>query len=112
MPTAPMRPCAQPGCPTLVAKGRCSAHRLAYERQRGSPSARGYDHAWLKLRAQVLREEEYCQGCGRWRDDRDHVDHIVPLSQGGTNDRENLQRLCLSCHSRKTMGENRSARRR
>jgi len=30
------------------------------------------------------------------------VDHIVPLRAGGTNDAENLQALCKSCHSRKT----------
>jgi hypothetical protein len=26
------------------------------------------------------------------------VDHIVPLSEGGTNDASNLQALCLMCH--------------
>lgn len=33
------------------------------------------------------------------------VDHIVPLADGGTNDDENLQSLCKSCHSRKTARE-------
>lgn len=26
------------------------------------------------------------------------IDHIVPLSEGGTNDASNLQALCVSCH--------------
>ncbi len=30
------------------------------------------------------------------------VDHILPLAQGGTHDRSNLQGLCHSCHSSKT----------
>lgn len=31
-----------------------------------------------------------------------HVDHITPLSEGGTNDAGNLQALCGPCHRLKT----------
>jgi 5-methylcytosine-specific restriction protein A len=31
------------------------------------------------------------------------VDHVVPLRHGGSNDESNLQALCASCHSRKTV---------
>ena len=31
------------------------------------------------------------------------VDHIVPLADGGTNAGGNLQTLCWSCHSIKTV---------
>lgn len=37
------------------------------------------------------------------------IDHIVPLSEGGSNDLENLWLLCVECHKRKTSAE-RSAR--
>lgn len=35
----------------------------------------------------------------------DHVDHIIPLAKGGDNDLSNLQPLCASCHSSKTVRE-------
>lgn len=33
------------------------------------------------------------------------VDHVVPLSEGGTNDIDNLWLLCIDCHKRKTSME-------
>lgn len=38
-----------------------------------------------------------CSVCGS--DYRTAVDHIIPLAQGGTNDRDNLQTLCQPCNS-------------
>ena len=35
------------------------------------------------------------------------VDHIIPISQGGTNDDNNLQSICNACHRNKTKAENR-----
>jgi 5-methylcytosine-specific restriction protein A len=34
-----------------------------------------------------------------------HVDHILPKNDGGTDEWENLQALCHSCHSKKTVRE-------
>jgi HNH endonuclease. len=36
-----------------------------------------------------------------------HVDHIIPKSQGGTDDDGNLQSLCAACHRAKTAREGR-----
>ena len=56
-----------------------------------------------KLRQAVLRRDSYtCKHCGRSpRKDPNvtlHVDHILPVSKGGTNDMSNLQTLCSECN--------------
>ena len=35
-----------------------------------------------------------------------HIDHIIPLGSGGSNEFMNLQPLCQSCHLKKTVEEN------
>lgn len=36
-----------------------------------------------------------------------HVDHVIPREDGGTDEPGNLKTKCRSCHSRKTVGEQR-----
>lgn len=54
------------------------------------------------LRYEVLHRDKYrCVVCGRnVKDDgvKLHVDHIVPVSRGGTNDINNLRTLCEDCN--------------
>ena len=38
------------------------------------------------------------------------IDHIVPVANGGSNDDDNLQLLCASCHKRKTAKDVRTIR--
>lgn len=46
-----------------------------------------------------------CPSCGKKEDEMKWnkltVDHIIPLSRGGTNTIENIQPLCISCNCRK-----------
>ena len=37
-----------------------------------------------------------------------HIDHIMALQFGGTNDIDNLQALCAECHHKKTVAETRN----
>ncbi len=62
-----------------------------------------------QLRNVILERNGFtCQRCGAGVGDDDpfnpnrkvrlHIDHIVPLSQGGTNDANNLRVLCSACN--------------
>lgn len=54
---------------------------------------------WEELKA---RYAFHCLCCGRKEPEiKLTVDHVVPLSMGGSNRIENIQPLCLSCNCRK-----------
>jgi 5-methylcytosine-specific restriction protein A len=95
----PIRP------PTFGA--RPDVQRQAYDRDRGSASARGYGRRWQKVRLAFLRAHPLCQceqGCQRVATE---VDHIKP--HGGDQtlmwDWANFQALTKECHARKTRNE-------
>lgn len=54
---------------------------------------------WQRLRKEVLqRDGHQCANCGV--ESELEVHHIVPVGQGGTNEKTNLLTLCSGCHSR------------
>ena len=63
-----------------------------------------YDHAWRKFRVTILeRDNHQCQiklsGC---EGHATHVDHIVPLSEGGRRlDPTNCRAACKHCNSKR-----------
>lgn len=101
MPSKPPTPCSKPGCHRTSRRLLCTEHARAYEAGRRVEGGRYTDRAWRKLRKAYLEANPWCveQSCvGRATD----VDHLLPRAQGGSDEWENLQPLCHSCHSRKT----------
>jgi 5-methylcytosine-specific restriction endonuclease McrA len=48
------------------------------------------------------RQNDCCVYCGSQLNGKGHVDHIRPLSRGGTNNIRNLQILCIRCNTLKS----------
>lgn len=114
MPPKAKRPCRSPMCPgkTQDSSGFCEAHmHLASgwaKPDRGTAEQRGYDWAWRKKRAAVLKRDRYlcqCDDCKGCHLPASEVDHITPKSRGGTDDFYNLQSLNIDCHKAKTQRE-------
>ena len=109
MPGKPKRPCRFPGCPKLTGNkdGYCDEHlrmrRKDYDRyMRGYVHHKRYGSQWRKIRARYIRKEPLCEACkanGKI-ELAALVHHKKPLSDGGTNDEDNLMSLCVSCHEK------------
>ena len=69
----------------------------------------GYEHLATKAEEYLFKRKKLlgaqtgnCEGCGEHFLDRSlTIDHIVPVSKGGTDHLENLQLLCGACNSLK-----------
>jgi len=109
MPVHPLRPCTSPGCPELVASGRCDDHELdrtrRYIRSRSERDPFYRSVRWRRFRHAYLIEHPLCMECqatGRI-EAATEVDHIVSRRRGGADfDESNLRALCAACHARKT----------
>lgn len=71
---------------------------------RPSAAKRGYGRRWQRLRLMVLSRDPICVKCNS---PSEEVDHIIP-KPNGDDSMDNLQGLCKSCHSSKTMKEMRA----
>lgn len=108
MPKFPDHPCAHPGCPRLVPKGKkyCDDHAGLHPEESRPASRRGYGSAWQRARKKYLSAHPLCVECmkaGRYVKATD-VDHIVP-HRGDVQlfwDEDNWQALCHHCHSVKS----------
>jgi len=57
-----------------------------------------------RLRHECFKRDDYkCVECGATKDEKMlHCDHILPVSQGGSDELENLQTLCDDCNLSKS----------
>jgi len=76
-------------------KGRWS--KRVYEYRKRNPKIGKIDKKQWEEKLKRLGGK--CQMCGSTEDIT--IDHIIPLSKGGTNHIDNLQPLCRRCNSRK-----------
>lgn len=80
-----------------------------YKRTQGKTTTeRGYGHAWRKVREIRLKMDKYlcvpCKQQGRYTKATE-VDHIIEKANGGTDEYDNLQSICATCHKAKTSGK-------
>ena len=83
--------------------------RLSTRSAKGNRVDRLRGKAWTDLRRLVFeRDNGLCQLCANSGvvERATDVDHIVTLSDGGSNALANLQALCRACHEAKTAEEN------
>lgn len=104
MPPRAKKVCRIKGCPNIATHGAlCDKHykEMVDKTSDNRPNSgqRGYDSQWTAIRDNYLKYNPLCVDCGRLATD---VDHIIPLSQGGTHDWDNLAARCHRDHSKKT----------
>lgn len=80
-----------------------SGSKLAKEYRSKLKAQRQKTRSYLKpsLRFKILHRDHYrCQTCGASAASGAdlHVDHILPISKGGTNEESNLRVLCSECN--------------
>ena len=108
------RPARWCGSCRAVHDGECP-NRQSWVKSAVVPVSGRGGRPWRRKRERVFRRDEFlCQGCLRAGvvtvvalsgPLAGICDHIVPLSQGGSDEDENLQTLCRRCSDIKTQRE-------
>lgn len=106
----PLRPCRHPGCRTLTGSGYCEAHKPKDMRTPQRWRSWYSKPMWTEhLRPEQLLREPFCRECARRgvRTRATDVDHIIDHKGNWALfcDTGNLESLCHSCHSRKTLAD-------
>lgn len=118
-PMACQKNCAAPACSkaSIYGKRYCTIHtkvkdRADYERYRQNDEGQKVykTKGWAITRKYHLATNPFCVDClarGIQTAHDLHVDHVIPLKnyQGDPLDPSNLQTLCRSCHTRKSLKE-------
>jgi 5-methylcytosine-specific restriction protein A len=97
-PRVVLHPCSKVGCSALTDEPCCPAHTA----ERETPTERGYDAKWRKIRAYKLHQDPICELQTHCRYGiATEVHHRIPIRQwpGGRLRFDNLQSVCKPCHS-------------
>lgn len=94
------RPCVD--CQVITRSTRCVRCQRLKDKQRPTPTQRGYNYAWQKLSKEFRTAYPYCFKCGSIKNLT--TDHIVSKKNGGQDVWSNLQTLCRVCNSIKGSG--------
>lgn len=81
-------------------KYREHARLRARARHARKRNARG-KHTLRQIHEMHTKQRYKCASCFCCIKDKYHVDHIIPLKRGGSNDIGNIQLLCPLCNTRK-----------
>ena len=91
----------QPRLATLGSRLQPASTESRYGKGRGG-------RPWRRLRNEILRRDGFvcipCKTQGRIKLATE-VDHIVPMFEGGSDAKANLQAICTECHKAKTQAE-------
>lgn len=63
---------------------------------------------WRRLRDKIMRRDGFMCQCEKCKGEKliaHEVDHIKPLSQGGTDEPDNLRAMHKDCHAEKSKAE-------
>ncbi len=83
-----------------VIKNREKARAAVRNRTARRKLAKGR-HTAEQVLAMLYAQKWICVGCGKSIKKKRHIDHIMPLTLGGSNYIRNLQGLCPSCNCSK-----------
>ena len=112
--------CEWPGCPVIHYNGKyCDEHmaerKSTYAKTYKKKESRKHlldfynSRAWKGLRQHHITRNPLCKSCELEGliVPADHVDHIIEIRDDWDKrlDSNNLQSLCISCHSKKTLKE-------
>ena len=80
-------------------RGKCNVYNQKYRIRKYEADGSFTPQEWETLKAQY---NWTCPHCGKREPEiKLTIDHIIPLSRGGSNNIENIQPLCGICNSKK-----------
>lgn len=81
---------------------RLNAERMGvHHRNRRALLTGGGKHTLSDIKEILAAQGFRCAYCKKSIQKARHIDHIIPLKRGGSNNRRNLQALCPTCNTRK-----------